>query len=65
MTRGHHVADQPGTLNGCGDIPPDKAYHRKAAPTGLTQKGIATFYKYLNNPNRAIEKMFKMAEKLP
>ncbi len=32
---------------------------------GLTQKGIATFYKYLNNPNRAIEKLFTTAEKLP
>lgn len=32
---------------------------------GLTQKGITEFYKYLNNPNRAIEKMFKASEKLP
>lgn len=27
--------------------------------SGLTQKAISEFYKYLNNPNRAIEKMFK------
>jgi len=33
--------------------------------SGLTQKGIASFYKYLNNPNRAIEKMFFEVEKLP
>lgn len=26
--------------------------------SGLVQKGIAEFYKYINNPNRAIEKMF-------
>ena len=32
---------------------------------GLTQKGITEFYKYLNNPNRAIEQMFKASEKLP
>lgn len=32
---------------------------------GLTAKAIAEFYKYLNNPNRAIEKMFNAAEKLP
>lgn len=32
---------------------------------GLAQKGIATFYKYLNNPNRAIEKLFSAAEELP
>lgn len=33
--------------------------------SGLTQKGIAEFYKYLNNPNRAIEQMFKAADSLP
>jgi len=33
--------------------------------SGLAQKGIASFYKYLNNPNRAIEKLFTSAEKLP
>lgn len=27
--------------------------------SGLTQKAISEFYKYLNNPNRAIERMFK------
>lgn len=27
--------------------------------SGVTQKAITQFYKYLNNPNRAIEKMFK------
>ena len=32
---------------------------------GLTAKAIAEFYKYLNNPNRAIEKMFNLTEKLP
>lgn len=32
---------------------------------GLVSKGITEFYKYLNNPNRAIEKMFKAGEKLP
>lgn len=36
-----------------------------AIASGLTQKGIASFYKYLNNPNRAIEKMFKSVDKLP
>jgi len=33
--------------------------------SGLTQKGIATYYKYLNNPNRAIESLFSSVEKLP
>lgn len=33
--------------------------------SGVTQKALAQFYKYLNNPNRAIEKMFSTAEKLP
>ena len=33
--------------------------------SGIAQKGITTFYKYLNNPNRAIEKMFTSAENLP
>jgi hypothetical protein len=33
--------------------------------SGLTQKAIAQFYKYLNNPNRAIESMFQAANKLP
>jgi hypothetical protein len=32
---------------------------------GATQKAIATFYKYLNDPNRAIEKMFIEIENLP
>jgi len=32
---------------------------------GGTQKAIAEFYKYLNNPNRAIEKMFKAVDTLP
>lgn len=36
-----------------------------AVGSGLTQKAIATFYKYLNNPNRAIENMFNTANKLP
>lgn len=31
---------------------------------GLTQKAIAQFYKYLNDPNRAIQKMFQQVEKL-
>lgn len=31
--------------------------------TGLTQKGISEFYKFLNNPNRAIAKMFDVVEK--
>lgn len=31
--------------------------------SGITQKGIAAFYKYLNNPNRAINALFKDAEK--
>jgi hypothetical protein len=33
--------------------------------SGATQKGIAAFYKYLNNPNRAINALFKEADKLP
>lgn len=33
--------------------------------TGITQKSIASFYKYLNSPHRAIEGMFKASEKLP
>lgn len=33
--------------------------------SGLTQKGIAAFYKHLNNPNRAISKMFSSVEKIP
>lgn len=33
--------------------------------TGAVQKGIASFYKYLNSPNRAIENVFKLADKLP
>lgn len=33
--------------------------------TGVTQKSIASFYKYLNSPHRAIEGMFKASEKLP
>lgn len=36
-----------------------------AVGAGLTQKAISEFYKYLNNPNRAIEKMFSSADKLP
>lgn len=32
--------------------------------TGIASKAIAEFYKYLNNPNRAIEAIFKDAEKL-
>ncbi len=32
---------------------------------GIASKAIAEFYKYLNNPNRAIEKMFDVADKLP
>lgn len=32
---------------------------------GVVAKGISEFYKYLNNPNRAIEKMFNVADKLP
>jgi hypothetical protein len=32
---------------------------------GLTQKAISEFYKYLNDPNRAIEKMFDAANELP
>lgn len=32
---------------------------------GLTAKAIAEFYKYLNNPNRAIKNMFDAAENLP
>lgn len=33
--------------------------------SGLTQKMIASFYKHLNNPNRAIKNLFKSVEKLP
>lgn len=33
--------------------------------SGLTQKAITEFYKYLNNPNRAIKNMFERVEKLP
>lgn len=33
--------------------------------TGLTQKAITNYYKFLNNPNRAIEQMFKAVESLP
>lgn len=33
--------------------------------SGLTQKAIAAFYKKLNDPNRAIQKMFDLAAKLP
>lgn len=33
--------------------------------SGLTQKAIATWIKYLNDPNRAIEQMFNAADKLP
>lgn len=33
--------------------------------SGLTQKGIAALYEHLNNPNRAIAKMFESVEKLP
>ena len=33
--------------------------------TGAASKGIATWYKWLNNPNRAIQKMFESVEKLP
>ena len=32
---------------------------------GVTAKAIAEFYKYLNNPNRAIQQMFDLADKLP
>ena len=32
--------------------------------SGAAQKSIAQFYKFLNNPNRAIEKLFKDVEKL-
>lgn len=33
--------------------------------TGLTQKAIAQYYKYLNDPNRAIKNMFDLANELP
>ena len=33
--------------------------------SGLTQKALAEFYKYLNNPNRAIKAMFEAAEEVP
>ena len=32
---------------------------------GITQKAIAEYFKFLTNPNRAIEQMFQAAEKLP
>lgn len=32
---------------------------------GTVIKGISTYYKYLNNPNRAIESLFKLSEGLP
>lgn len=32
--------------------------------SGITQKALAAFYKHLNNPNRAIEAMFKTADDL-
>jgi hypothetical protein len=31
---------------------------------GTAQKALATYYKFLNNPNRSIQKMFKLNEKL-
>jgi hypothetical protein len=31
---------------------------------GLTQKGIASFYRYLNDPNRSIKNMFEVTSKL-
>lgn len=37
----------------------------QAVAVGLASKGIAEFYKYLNNPNRAIKSMFESAEDLP
>ncbi|WP_395019793.1 hypothetical protein [Dongia sp.] len=33
--------------------------------SGAAQKAITEFYKYLNDPNRAIERMFKEVDKLP
>ncbi|MBR1146672.1 hypothetical protein [Bradyrhizobium sp. AUGA SZCCT0431] len=33
--------------------------------SGVASKAIAEFYKYLNNPNRAIQKMFDAADSLP
>lgn len=33
--------------------------------SGITQKAIAEFYKYLNNPNRAIKQMFEEVERTP
>lgn len=35
-----------------------------AIATGVAQKGIASYFKFLNDPNRAVEKMFKSAGKL-
>lgn len=32
--------------------------------SGVTQKAITQYIKFLNNPNRAIESMFKAVEKL-
>lgn len=32
---------------------------------GATQKAIASFYKYLKNPNRAIENIFKTVDQVP
>ena len=33
--------------------------------SGLTQKAIAEFYKFINNPNRAIKTMFEVADETP
>lgn len=33
--------------------------------SGVTQKAISSYFKYLNNPNRAIQKMFEAADRLP
>lgn len=33
--------------------------------TGAAQKAIASFFKYLNSPNRAIQNVFNLADKLP
>lgn len=33
--------------------------------SGMTQKAIASYFKFLNSPSRAIQKMFKSADKLP
>jgi hypothetical protein len=35
-----------------------------AIATGAAQKGISEWFKFLNNPNRAVENMFETAEKL-